>query len=113
MYKVENQSDLNTQEYRTIINLQVNSLDEMTIKLKAAKAEILSQSPEKNAIGHHLIVADPSGNILHLMELEKQYGTIENTRFFNIEIHVSNLDQAIEFYDSKLGLKVMTQNRCF
>lgn len=108
LYKVENQSDLKTREYRNYVNFQVNSLDEMTRKLKAAKAEILDDAIQRNAIGHHLVISDPSGNVIHLMELDKQYGTVENTKLFNVGINVTNLDDAIEFYEAKLGLKVMT-----
>lgn len=108
LYSVKKQADQKTREYRTIVNFQVASLAETTKKLNAAGSDIISKSLEKNAIGHHLVVADPSGNVLHLMELDEQFGTIEETKLFNIGIHVNDLDKAIDFYESKLGMKVMT-----
>ncbi len=79
------------------VNWQVPNLKKALEKLKASKASEISEL-DKFPLGAGVSFRDPFGNHANLVEVDKKFGTVEQTQFFNFAIPISDKDKALEFY---------------
>lgn len=106
LYNVRERNDLRPMRSSPYCNWQVPDLDKTLEKLKTSKATDIT-GPEKFPLGMSAGFRDPFGNYMHVMELDKTFGSVEQTQFFNFAIPITDKDEALEFYGA-LGFESYT-----
>jgi predicted enzyme related to lactoylglutathione lyase len=91
------------------LNLAIPDVAETIRRFQSEGWTLRDPGPLPAAIGVYTVVADPSGNLLHLLQLEKPATPVERPRPFNIEVRVTDMKAARRFYGDQLGLEVATE----
>lgn len=94
----------------THVNLEVEDLDETLAAVRAADVPLLGKIPEQSQIGPFLVVRDPAGNLLHLMDITSRTEPLPRPRVFNIGLKVTDMKAAREFYVGALGFEVFSED---
>lgn len=106
LYNVREQNDLQPIKSAPYINWQVPDLNQTLKKLNASNATDITK-PEKFPLGVSAGFRDPFGNYMEVLELDKQFGSVEHTQLFNVAIPIADKDKALEFYGA-LGFESYT-----
>lgn len=94
----------------THVNLEIESLPRTLEALRAAGVSPVVDAPVKAQVGEYLVVRDPAGNLLHLMDLASRNDPLPRPRVFNIGVKVTDMKAAREFYVGALGLEVFSED---
>jgi catechol 2,3-dioxygenase-like lactoylglutathione lyase family enzyme len=66
---------------------------------------------ERNGVGIAIPFEDPSGNVLHLIEVQiRDVPPFEGLRLYNSGMSVSSMSKAMDFYENILGFKEWSRN---
>lgn len=99
-----------TAEAETHVNLMIEDLDQTLAALADAGVEPVGEVLT-SAIGPYAVIRDPSGNLLHLMDVEHgDEEPLAQPRVFNLGLKVTDMKAAREFYIDKLGLEVFSED---
>jgi len=91
------------------LNLQVEDLARSLEQLRERKVPLLREEPAQAAIGPHMPITDPSGNLLHVVELSYHEGPLPKPRVFNFGIKLTDMEKARSFYCDVLGFEVFSE----
>ncbi len=104
LYRVEDRVDYGYN--RTVYcNYRVPSLADAVARLKKFTVDFIHDQPQRAAIGTYVGLRDPSGNILHIMELDPQFGRADKSTLLNVGIPITDKDSALAFYGDVLGFQ--------
>lgn len=92
------------------LNLQVENLARSLEQLRERKVPLLREEPAQAAIGPHMPITDPSGNLLHVVELSYHEGPLAKPRVFNFGITLTDMEKARSFYCDALGFEVFSED---
>ncbi len=91
------------------LNMRVGDLNTAVAAARAYGAQIDDSTPRPFALGQHLILRDPSGNEIHLLDIANDDMTAESKpSVFNIGVLLENLEAGEKFY-TKLGFQVFSR----
>jgi catechol 2,3-dioxygenase-like lactoylglutathione lyase family enzyme len=98
------------------LNLQIEKIDATLADLARRGVRRLLDQPAVEGIGPNMPIADPSGNLLYVIQLNDQMrqqmgpsGPLPRPRVFNYGITVSDMAAARKFYEGLLGFQVATE----
>jgi catechol 2,3-dioxygenase-like lactoylglutathione lyase family enzyme len=94
---------------QTHVNFAVRSLASTIQEVTAAGFHTVEKGPQPTAIGTYVTVLDPSGNIQQMIELAKAQDAGLKPAVFNLEIEVTEMKRAREFYVGRLGFPILTE----
>jgi catechol 2,3-dioxygenase-like lactoylglutathione lyase family enzyme len=97
-------------EVETHMNFQVMNLDTFVREAKRQNVEVLGNSPQRTAIGSSTTVRDPSGNILHFMQLDSPSPSLAKPAVLNVGIKVTEMAEAKDFYTRTLGFEIYSED---
>lgn len=97
-------------EAETHVNLEIEDVAETLEAVRAAGVTLLGEVPEQSQIGPFLVVRDPAGNLLHLMDIASRTEPLPKPRVFNVGLKVTDMKAAREFYIDKLGFAVFSED---
>jgi len=93
---------------QTHVNFAVKNLVASMKDVAAAGFQTVEKSPQPTAIGTYATILDPSGNIHQMIQLAKPQDIGAGPAVFNLEIEVTDMKRAREFYVGQLGFLVQT-----
>ncbi|MEP1033286.1 VOC family protein [Ekhidna sp.] len=74
-------------------------------KARESKVKIYDTLLSRNGIGIHIPITDPSGNLLHLMEVQiGKQPNFNGFRLYNSGMTINNMKEAEGFYKQQFGL---------
>lgn len=94
----------------THVNLEVEDLARTLEAVRAAGVPLVGDVPQTSQIGDYLVVRDPAGNLLHLMDITSRQDPLPRPRVFNIGLKVTDMKSAREFYLGALGFEVFSED---
>jgi predicted enzyme related to lactoylglutathione lyase len=93
---------------QTHVNFAVKDLVASLKNVAAAGFQAIDKTPQPTAIGTYATILDPSGNIHQMIQLAKPQEIGAGPAVFNLEIEVTDMKRAREFYVDRLGFRVQT-----
>ncbi len=97
-------------EAETHVNLEIEDVGKTLEAVRAAGVTLLGEVPEQSQIGPFLVVRDPAGNLLHLMDIASRTEPLPRPRVFNVGLKVTDMKAARAFYIDKLGFAVFSED---
>lgn len=97
-------------EAETHVNLEIDDVGKTLEAVRAAGVALLGEVPEQSQIGPFLVVRDPAGNLLHLMDIASRTEPLPKPRVFNVGLKVTDMKAARAFYIDKLGFAVFSED---
>ncbi len=91
------------------LNLQIESLDATLAELERRGVPRLADKPRTAAVGPNMPIADPSGNVLYVIQLNGQKGALPRAKAFNFGITIPNMAEARKFYEGVLGFRAFSE----
>jgi predicted enzyme related to lactoylglutathione lyase len=91
------------------LNLQIEKLDATLADLERRGVPRLADTPRTAAVGPNMPIADPSGNVLYVIQLKGFEGALPRARPFNFGITIPNMAEARKFYEGVLGFRVYSE----
>ncbi|HVR11353.1 MAG TPA: VOC family protein [Thermoanaerobaculia bacterium] len=91
------------------LNLQVDNLDATLADLARRGVPRLADKPLVAAIGPNMPIADPSGNLLYVIQLNSRKERLPRPRVLNYGITVPAMAEARKFYEGLLGFRVYSE----
>jgi lactoylglutathione lyase len=92
------------------LNLQVSDLKQTVSRLSDLGVRPLDPEPLQSAIGPYIRILDPSGNMLHIIQITAWDNHPEKMEVFNVGIHVSDMKKSRIFYGGLLGFPVFSED---
>lgn len=92
------------------LNLQIDRLDATLSDLARRGVPRLADKPLVAPIGPNMPIADPSGNILYVVQLNSQKEPLPRPKVLNYAITVPAMGEARKFYEGLLGFKVYSES---
>ncbi len=108
LHKVARVTKTELTDARTTLNLAVGNLDAMINDLKKWEIEVLHKVPQKAAIGIWKSIRDPFGNIVNLIESNREEHRPGKPKVYNVSIVVTDIDKAVDFYSNKLDFDILS-----
>ena len=108
LHHVEKATPTGPSDARTTLNMAVRHLDSIVNEFKNNGIEIIHEEPQEAAIGKWKAIRDRSGNIINLIEPNRDIGDLEKPRVNNVSIVVTDMDRAVDFYCNKLGFDIFS-----
>ncbi len=100
-----------TSESHTGMSLLVHKLLPSIEVVRSSGYKIYDSLLSRNGVGIDIPIEDPSGNLLHLIEVQiMEVPPFEGFRVYNSGITVSDINQAEELYIQKLGFEAWSRN---
>jgi lactoylglutathione lyase len=92
------------------VNFVVTNLESSLREISKQGFKTVEKTPQPTAIGTYITLKDPSGNIHQLIQLKPQAGPPGKPEVFNLEIEITDMKKAREFYNGKLELPTSTED---
>lgn len=89
------------------LNFFVGDLDATMTAWRQAGVTFHDDQPQPISIGRAAAFDDPSGNVLHVLEIEGRPAK-QAPQVFNLSLNVADIDRAIDIYCHELGFEIFS-----
>ena len=108
LHRVDKVTPTDPNGARTTLNMAVKDLDSIIKHFTNRGIEIIHNEPQKAAIGEWKAIRDPFGNVVNLIEPNRDMGDLEKPKVNNVSIVGTDIDQAVRFYSNVMGFDIFS-----
>ncbi len=91
------------------LNLYVENLPSYIERYRQAGVRFLDDTLRTAGVGRYTRFLDPSGNQLHLMELNYDHPPVSRPTVYNLGLRVTDMATARRFYEELFGFEVLSE----